>query len=248
MSEAVATVGHNQPPTAIDAARTCFATLSKFLVDNPIIEAEETARGGAALLARAKNTIADIEAERKKLTNPLNDQLRTINAAYKKPRETIESIVDELASRLTAFARAEEEKRIAVAEQMRREAEELARIAREAEAAEQEAKDNAAQGEVLNVVQKIVEADHAFDQFSAANREAARAERDVPVRLGTGGIGRAVSMRTKETLWVSNWQDAMSELGLTEPIRDAILTSARAYRKLKGELPKGIISEITREI
>lgn len=240
-------IGGNNPPSIIEGARNCFTTLSAFLTENPVFETEETARAAAGLLARAKLTIKDIEAERRKLGDPFKAQLDAVNERYKKPRETIQAILDELSGRLTTYNRAEEARRAAVAEEKRLAAIEAERIARAAETAEQEAKDNAAVGEVVNVVQAIVEADHAFDQFSLASRTAACAEREVPVRLGTG-LGRAVSMRTKETLTVENWQHAIEVMGCNEAIREAILTGARAYRKLKGELPKGVTSTPTREI
>lgn len=240
--------GNNPPPNnAIENARGCFTELSKFLTENPVIQDETQAREAAQFVSRAKSCIAGIEKERKAQVEPLNAQVNAINAQYKKPRETVQKLTDEVSGRLTAYAREEERKRIERAEAARREAEEKERLAREAEAREREAKENAEVGEIVNVSAAIVEADQKFDEFSKASREAARAEREIPVRLGDG-LGRVVSMRTKETLLVDDWQKAITALGLTDSIRDAILTSARAYRKLNGELPAGVTSQTERSI
>jgi hypothetical protein len=191
--------------------------------------------------------VAGLETERRGKVDPLNAHVKSINAEYKKPRELIEKQTEQVSARLTDYAREEERKRAEEAERARLAAEEAERIAREAEAREREVKENAAVGEAVNVTAAIVEADQAFSDFQKADREAARAAREVPVRLGDG-FGRTVSMRTKETLQVDDWQAAINVLGLTEHIREAILTSARAYRKLKGELPAGVTSQTERSI
>lgn len=239
--------GNNPPETAIDRARNVFKDFSAFLTENPVIEAEPAAREAAEIVTRGKHMIAGLETERRKQTDPLNERVKAINATYKKPRDLIEKLTGEVSGRLTAFMRAEEAKRAAIAEAKRAAVEEAERIAREAEAREREAKENASLGEVVNVSAAIVEADQAFDQFTKTGREAARAEKDVPVRLGTD-LGRTVSMKTKETLLVENWQQAIEAMGLTDNIRDAILTAARAYRKLHDKLPAGVTSQTERSI
>lgn len=239
--------GNNPPQDAIVLARGCFTELSKFLAETPVVVTEDNAREAAQMVSRGKNMIAGLETERRKQVDPLNDQVKTINATYKKPRDLIQSLTDETAKRLTDYAREEERKRIEAAEAKRREAEEAERRAREAEARESEAKENASLGECANVSAAIVDADQAFTDFKKADRDAARAEREVPVRLGDG-VGRTVSMRTKETLAVDDWQKAVADVGLTENIREAILTSARAYRKLHGKLPAGVSSKTERSI
>lgn len=239
--------GNNPPQTAIDLARKCFKDISEFLTENPVIETESVARDAAQIVSRGKHMIAGLKAERRKQTDPLNDQVKGINAQYKKPRDLIENLTGEAATRLTNYAREEERKRQESADIARREAEEKERLAREAEALEREAKENAAVGEIVNVSAAIVQADQAFDDFTDASRVAARAEREIPVRLGDG-LGRTVSMRSKEILSVENWQEAITEIGLNETIREAILTSARAFRKTNDRLPAGIASRTERSI
>jgi hypothetical protein len=57
-----------------------------------------------------------------------------------------------------------------------------------------------------------------------------------------------MGLRDRETLTVTDWQAAITELGLTDLIRDAILTSARAYRKNFRELPEGIVATYDRSL
>ena len=121
-------------------------------------------------------------------------------------------------------------------------------MAREAEAREKEAIEGAAVGEVTDVGGFIVEADAAFNQFQKADRAVAIAERDVPVRISSMMGGRALSMRTTEILLLDDPIKAIRAIGITEKIRDAILSSARDYRKLKGELPKGVSATHERKI
>lgn len=235
-----AVIGSNNPPGCIDTARGVYATLANFLRDTPVIQSHDEAKKGANLIEQARATLGEMEDERKAFVKPLNDEVKVINDQYRTPRESVEAIAAELKHRLTVFANAEEAKRIAEAEAKRIAAEEAERLAREAEAREREAKEDVDVGVVgIPVAAAIIEADRAFDTFKRADREAARAEKQVPVRLN-GGFGRAVSMRSKETLVLNDAFAAITATGLTEAITDAIITSARTYRKLKGNLPAGV--------
>lgn len=244
----LAEIGHNNPPSAIDLARDAFVALSNFLKNTPVIETEETAREAKLFLDRAKATQGDLEAARKAEADPLYAAWKGVNERFKPATEHLSRVTDELKARLTAFIRAEEAKRQREAEEKRRAAEEAERAAREAEAAEREARENASMGEIgVDVGEAIQQADDAFDDAQRMAREAARAERDANVRIG-GGFGRVASLRTKETLVVVDAAKAIKAIGLTDKIKDAILSSARDYRKLKGELPKGIIAETERAL
>ena len=94
----------------------------------------------------------------------------------------------------------------------------------------------------------IEEADQAFDDFRRADNAAARAEREVPVRFGSVTGGRAQTMRNHETLSVTDWMHAITVMGLTSKIEEALLSSARDYRKEHGELPAGIASNTERRM
>lgn len=250
-----AIIGGNNPPmsinldapTLIDRARSFYTILSTFLKATPVIESHDDAKQAANYIEQARATIGEIEDTRKRRVTPLNDEVKTINEEYRTPRETLQSLMDEVKRRLTAFAAAEEAERRRVAEAARLAAEEAERIAREAEAVETEAKACADVGEVgVNVASAIAQADKAFVTFKRADRAAVRAERSVPVRLA-GGMGRAVSMRRTETLVLDDAVAAITAIGVTDKIKDAILSSARDFRKLHGKLPAGISAEIERQ-
>jgi hypothetical protein len=250
-----AIIGGNNPPvpinldapSLIDRARSFYTILSAFLKNTPVIQSHNDAKQAANYVEQARATIGEIEDTRKRRVTPLNDEVKAINEEYRTPRETLQSLMDEVKRRLTAFAVAEEAERQRAAEAARIAAAEAERIAREAEAVEVEAKACADVGEIgVNVAAAITQADKAFDTFKRADRTAARAERAVPVRL-SGGMGRAVSMRRTETLVLDDAVAAITAIGPTEKVRDAILSSARDYRKLHGKLPAGVSAEIERQ-
>lgn len=251
----LAPAGHNNPPSLIDFAQETMRSLSDWMKERPVISSEDEAREAKLLLDRAKNCAADLETERDKQVRPLNEQVDEINSRYKavhnrdsKKPGLLDKVVNELKNRLAQFIRAEEERREREAMEARRIAEEAERLAREAEAREREAIANAQAGELgVDVTQVVVEADSRFADFKKADREAARAERDAHVKIG-GGFNNAISLRTKETLILDDPIQAIRSIGCNEGIRDAILTAARAYRKLHGKLPAGVSSAVERHV
>lgn len=240
MNEMTTITGHNNPPSEIDMARKAYRALSDYLRDNPVIETEDQAREAKLFLDRGKGSLGDLESSRDRETKPLHAAWKAAIEKYKPATESLTKIIDEIKARLTVFVRAEEARRQREADAKRRAAEEAERLAREAERAEAEARENASVGEIgADIGAAISEADAKFAEYEKAQREAARAERDAHVRVG-GGFGRVASLRTKETLVLDDALKAIKAIGVTEKIKDAIISSARDYRKLKGELPKGI--------
>lgn len=232
-----------------------MAELSRWMAEHPVILDEDAAREAKKLIDRAKGSAAEIEDARDRLVRPLNEQIDEINARHKavhnrdsKKPGLLDKVANELKARLSVFMLAEETKREAEAEAKRRAAEEAEHLAREAEQREREAIENARAGELgVDVTQVVIEADSRFAEFKKANREASRAERDAHVKIG-GGWGKSASLRIKETLVLVNYGKAMKAIGPNDKIRDAILSAARDYRKEKGSLPEGVISETTREL
>lgn len=242
-----AIIGNNQPPTCVATARGVYATLAEFLKETPVIQTAKDAKIGANLVEQARATLGEMEDERKGLVKPYNDEVDIINDRYRLPRDSIKAIVDELKRRLTTFAAEEEAKRQREAQEARQLAEEAERLAREAEECEREAKEDADNGVAgISVATWITKADHAFATFKRADRTAARAEKSVTVRLN-GGFGRAVTMRKSETLILDDATAAITAIGLTDKIRDAVLSSARDYRKLHGTLPAGVSAVTERQ-
>jgi hypothetical protein len=243
-----ARLGHNNPPSPFDIATGTTAELSRWMADHPAIQAEDDARAGKVFVDRAKASLDEMEAERDGLVRPLNEQVKAINDRYRPARNSLEKLADELKKRLSAYARALEIERVRKAEEARKAAEEAERAAREAEQREKEAIADADEGVCdVDLGAATQDADAAFAAFRKADQAAARAERDSHIRIA-GGFGKAMGLRDRETLTVTDWQAAITELGLTDIIRDAILTSARAYRKSFRELPEGVVATYDRSL
>src|SRR5580658_2694152 len=225
-------MGHNKPPSLIEIAKTLTASWGMWMGDYPVVLDEVQARESKMELDRAKLLLKDLEDERKSKTAPLLDQVDTIRNEYRQPERTLGNVINEMMERLQAYVRAEEKKREAIAEEAARKARELEEAAREAERLEQERLDDAAKGEVgINVVEITEQADQAFDAYARAEREAIMARKDARVKIG-GGFSRAMGMREREILDVVDAIAALTELGVTENIKMAILTSARAFKKI----------------
>ena len=246
---------HNNPPTPIEFASATIGELSTWMADHPVIQSEEDAREAKLLIDRAKAALEAVETERDGKVRPLNEQVKAINGEYKalhntdaKSPGTFDKVLGELKQRLGAFLLAEEARRAREAEDARRKLEEAERVAREAEAREAEALANAAAGEIgVDVAAVTQEADTAFKDYERQSRFAERAERDTKVKIG-GGFGNAASLRTKETLILEDAKACLKAVGVTEKVREALLSAARDYRKLKGELPKGVRAETERAL
>jgi hypothetical protein len=234
-------------PTCIDTARGVYRVLAAFLAETPVIETPEDAKKGANLIEQVRATLGEMKDEHDELVKPLNVKLKALHDLYRVPREAITLIADQLKRRLSVYANAEEARRKKIAEEARLAAIEAERLAREAEAREREAIADADVGVVgIDIAGSVSQADRAFSSFKAATRAAARAEREIPLRLN-GGFGRAVGPRKSEALKIDDAIAAIKAMGLTEKIADAILSSARAYRALHGNLPAGVSANTTRK-
>jgi hypothetical protein len=244
--------GHNNPPSPIDYAREAMSDLANFLTETPVIQTPEQAKQGALFVERSRKTLGDLDDARKSEVGPFNEKVKAINEQYRHVRDPFDGVLSELRRRLTDFAAREEAARIKAAEEARKQAEALEMEARRAEEAEREAKANATLGEVTDVAAAIVEADQSFSRFSKADRAAQIAESQTHVSLPSQLGGKALSLREKELLIVTDMVAAVStfvteDIG-THHLHGAILTAARLYRKVKDKLPPGVKAEITRSI
>lgn len=242
-----AAIGHNNPPSAIDLARDTINALSDWMKGNPVIQSEAQAREAKLLIDRAKVSLDEIENERNNLVRPLNERVSAINDKFKalhntdkKRPGTYDRIFAELKARVAAYLVAEEERRQKEAAEAAAKAAEAERLAREAEAREQEIIENAKAGELDGDVGAATrEADEAFADYERESRFAARAERAAKVRIG-GGLGRASTLRTVEILHLDSYSLALKAIGPQPKIEEAILSCAREYRKTHGHLPGGV--------
>ncbi|MCW2275097.1 hypothetical protein GJ654_10215 [Rhodoblastus acidophilus] len=245
-----ATLIPNAPKfNSINIAQDEFEALAKFLQDNPKIESAGIAEKAKLRVDAARVVLKDMETERTTRVRPLNEQVATINTEYKDIREPLTKLLDQLLSRVNVFLDAERERREAEAAEARRKAEEAAEAARQAEALEQEAVAAATDGERADVGTATAEADFAFKQAKRAERDASKAERQASrVNVGGGFSGRSLSQRTNETLTITDWKAALTDIcaardgALPEKIEAALLTAVRDFRKASGKLPSGVSS------
>jgi hypothetical protein len=247
--------GSNNPPGPVEHAQTVVDDINAWLADHPVIQTEEDAREAKPYLDRAKAAFDEMEDERDFKVRPLNERVSEINTTYKALHNTdakkpgrYDRIVIELKARVGAFMVREEEKRRVAAEAARIAQAELERVAREAEAKEQEAIRNAAAGELdIDLATATTEADTAFQEFEKSSRFAARVERDTKVKIG-GGFGNSASLRTVETLHLESYGKAIKAIGPHPKIEEAILSAARDYRKTHGALPEGVTATTERKL
>ena len=240
--------GHNNPPSQIEFSEETTRALAGWMVDHPVISTEDEAREAKVYVDRASLCLKDLEDERDGKVRPLNEQVKEINATYKAPRGRLEGALSGLRQRVSTFLKSEEERKAKIAEEARKAAEEAEQRAREAEERERQLKEEAASGACVDVVSATESADAVFDDYKLAERARRLAERDADrVRVG-GGFARALTLKNKEYLSIVDYGQAISEMGLSERVSEAILSDARAYRKATGELPNGVTATYEREI
>jgi hypothetical protein len=231
----------------VETASETMKDISNWLSENPLIM-EDTAKDAKVFLDRGKLALKDLDDERDGKVRPLNEQVKEINGLYKAPRVQLETVLSGLSDRLSSFLKEERDKREEAAREAARIAKEAEQRARDAERIERDAIESASAGELgVDIAAHVVEADSAFRDFEKADRALAIALKETKVRVG-GGFTRAVGLRQKETLVVKDAFHALSAMGVTPDIEEAILKSARAYRKLNGKLPDGVEATYTEEI
>lgn len=239
--------GHNNPPDFTITAAEVTQELSAWLSESPVIENTDQAKEAKVFIDRGSLCVRDLEDERFSKVGPLNDQVKKINDYYKGPRELLKTVVEELKYRLTKFLAIEEAKRKAIAQAAREAAQDAERRAREAEQVEQERLGSADSGELgIDVAAHVVEADRAFADYEKAERQAAIAEKESHVKV-TGGFSRALSLKSVETPLVEDAYKAIKAMGVTPYISEAIIKSARLYKKQHGAYPPGIGVKIERK-
>lgn len=236
----VVEIGHNNPPGPIDMAREAIKPLAAFLAATPVIQDHDTAKEAKLFLDRLKATIGDLDAAKEAEAKPHHTAWKAALEKFKPATDYITKLQSELKTRLAAYIKAEESKRAAEAEAARQAAAAAEAAAREAERAEFEAKQNAAVGELgVDIADAIGNADEKFAEFQKASRFAAIAEKDAKVRVG-GGFGKVASLRTKDVWTLDDPAKALAAIGCTDGIREAILTAARQYHKLTGQVADGV--------
>jgi hypothetical protein len=249
-------IGGNNPPDMTVTAGEVANDLSAWMAEHPIVANEAEAREAKVFIDRAKLGIKDLEDERTNRVRPLNEEVKKINGYYKGPKEILESCLSALEAKVRGFLAETERKRVVAAREAARIAEDAERVARDADAAVQDAIGSVDSGELgVDVKAAVVGAQRAYDEYGRAARAAALAERETKVKIG-GGFTRALGLREKETLQVTDWYSAIVSMygedtggpNVSENLREAIIKDARGYRKLYDKLPDGISSQKERTL
>lgn len=250
MSDVSSGLGHNSGPNEpieVTDARSAVKRLREWLMENPAITSEDEYRAANDQRAIFIKSQKALDEARDRETKPLHEAWKDKIAYFKKPQDVMASVLEILVKqRMEPFAKAERDRKLREAEAARLAAVEAERIAREKEEAERKAIEDAAVGSCEDVAGKTMEADVAFDQFAAANRQAARAEKDAVKGVRSRFAEKATHLRTKEILTVTSMPEAMKCLWMEygeKGLSAAILTAARDWRKTHGngtELPPGI--------
>jgi hypothetical protein len=214
--------------------------INEWLKEHPVIETEEDARTAKVFIDRAVLGEQDAEDERLRRQRPFLDAAEAVRAEYREPKRLLSAVLGPLKARQKAYLDAETAKREAAAAEAARIAEELERVARQAESDEQDALGSVAAGELgVDVQAVVVEADDAFARFERAARAAALAKRETKVKIG-GGFRRAQGLRASTTFEVTDAVAAVRAVGCTDDIRDAIIKAAREYYREVKEYPPGV--------
>jgi hypothetical protein len=229
----------NSASPAIDAAKDATTGLNAFLTDAPKIDAANAKEGGA-WVERVRIALAELEDERKSKADPLYARWKAVGEPYSRVAKPLERLFGELKRRVSEHFNAVEAARRAEAERLRAEAEAKERAAREAEAREADAIAAVDVGVCEDYGDAIEKADEAFADYRVADRDAARAERDVTARITSIVGGRPVSMRTKRVLVVDDPVAAVKAMWPNERIEDAIRKAAKDFEDAFGELPAGV--------
>lgn len=241
-------LGDNNPPDMTITAGEVTKDLSRWMSEIPIIETEDQAREAKLWADRAFLCVQDLEDERREKIRPHRKIVEEIHEYYKRPRELLQGVLNELKSRMDEFLRAEEAKRKAAAEEARRIAASAEQAARVAERQESGARSDASSG-VLGIDIAVAQEERRRTSAEAerAARQAALAEKESHVKIG-GGFRRASSLRSTEVPCIVDALQVIEEVGITQDIEVALIKAARAFKRLHGRFPRGITVTIERGI
>lgn len=146
--------------TVVAAVQAEIATISENAenllqqADRAVIDSEETLAAGGDLVKIARANSTKAEDLRKKIVNPANNFVRTVNAAFKQPKLLLDQAKSKLEKKMTAHMRAAEEEARRQAEEEKSIAEERALAAAEASA---KAGDDVGAEVILDTVAEAVE-------------------------------------------------------------------------------------------
>lgn len=239
---------------AITSARDALPLLKAFIADNPVFQNAADLQRGGVWIESARKTLAALEDERKPKVEPLNAALAIINEPYRLIKQEIEGtkqakgLLEILVDRWNKGEKAERQRREAIAEAARLEAEEAARVA---QALIDQANDAIAAADVgacEDVGSAVIDAKTAIRDANFLDRTANRAEKETHVRVASQLGGRALAPRERAIIVIDDLAAAIEAIGPVENILIAVRQSAKAFKEANGKLPKGCREDYTRSI
>lgn len=237
----------NQPEAvAIAQARETGAQIGAFLQETPVIESLDQARAAATQIRLGNSALEQLEAERTSTPDyvqwrAFDARIKTTNKLYKAVRDPLTKLISEIDKRLFRYREREKERKRQEAADAQRRAEELQRRAQQAAFARDEAINDAQVGISEDVGQLIVEADQLEKRAALSGQVADGLMRNADtVRVRDEFGGRAVADRNPDVPVVADLIGAITVLGPTVKILEAVISSARDFRREHGHWPAGI--------
>lgn len=211
---------HNQPPIEAIKERTddLIAAADVWLDKVPEIASEEQAGKAADFVGQLRAEYKATEAERKKEKQPHLDAGKAVDDAYKPVTARLEKAAKVIKALLTGWL----EKKQAIEDAARRDAEEMARqIQAEADRLAREA-------EKANTIDAGIAAEQAQERAAAAQKDAGR-DRRANVQ---GETGRTIHTRTTYSGEIADWDAALAFYS-TDPLVSEAVGKAIA-RDIRG--------------
>ncbi|WP_332116025.1 hypothetical protein [Azorhizobium caulinodans] len=240
-AEAVATLGHNNPPepTPYELSKKEIEDLSeeaKNWLDGGPIESQQVADAVGQLMGMLRDAVKTADERRKEENRPFDEGKAEVQARYnvligdtKTQKGTAVRAIEECKKVLQPWLDEQEKARLAEAKRLRDEAEQKAREAQEAV--------RAASGADFATREN---AEAILRDAQRADKQAAKVENS---RAQVTGTSRAISQRTVEVFHVTDAVAAVRDIGMNEEIQEAIIRASKAYRAAWGSLPAGVTSE-----
>ena len=232
---------HNIPPSQIEFAGETAGFLSDWLKEHPVVETEEDAREAKLHEDRAFLCKKDAEDEQKREKLPYREKIKEIDNKYGPVLEQLTKLLTILKERSRDYLKRQEAERQRRIAEARKKAEEAEQAAREAEEREREAIDDARVGAESDIGAVIKNADEKFKQFQQAERALAYVEAE-KVRLPSDLGRRTTTLGTlrQRELIVTDPMKALSIMGWSERLLEALGTDARLYKRKHGRFPDGV--------
>lgn len=217
-------IGHNMPP-ALDAFSMALDDVygeAQNWLDGAAVENQAQADAIGVIMATARRIKKDADAARADEKRPHDEAGKAVQEKWRPLLTRADNIITAAQKPLTAFLEAEQARQREVAEAARIEA---LRLQREAHAARQASDGNLAAVEQAEALQK--DADRA-------TKVAGRAEKQ---KTNVAGMDRAVSLRSRQVVDVTDYRALLEHVMKTDPAPLKEWLADYARKALPSQLP-----------